>query len=74
MAGRSFSVLRLPRPSEISKIIRKVEQDVETVINVLQPGPLGIIEHKFSASEVTEAKSLVDRAILNWKRNSALAK
>lgn len=45
---------------------------METVINVLQPGPLGIIEHKFSAKEISEAKATVHRALLNWKRNASL--
>ena len=45
---------------------------METVINVLKPGPLGIIEHKFSAAEVQEAKATVRRAVENWQRNSAL--
>ena len=43
---------------------------METVINVLQPGPLGIIEHKFSAAEVQEAKATVKRAVANWRRYS----
>ncbi|RRT61350.1 hypothetical protein B296_00041755, partial [Ensete ventricosum] len=51
---------------------RQLEQDLETVITVLQPGPLGIIEHKFSAAEVQEAKAVVQRAVENWRRNSAL--
>lgn len=45
---------------------------METVISVLKPGPLGIIEHKFSAAEVQEAKATVRRAVENWQRNSAL--
>lgn len=51
-----------------------MEQDVETVINVLQPGPLGIIEHKFSAAEVNEAKAAVERAVLSWRQSTALEK
>ncbi|OAY80380.1 hypothetical protein ACMD2_19995 [Ananas comosus] len=64
--------LRLPNSMQLPKIIRQLEQDVETVITVLRPGPLGIIEHKFSAEEVNEAKATVKRAIENWQRNSAL--
>ncbi|XP_054803485.1 uncharacterized protein LOC129306783 [Prosopis cineraria] len=55
-----------------SGLIRQIEQDVGTVINVLQPGPLGIIEHKFSAKEIDEAKDTVLRAVANWKRNASL--
>ena len=47
---------------------------METVVNVLQPGPLGIIEHKFSAAEVNEAKLSVDHAVSTWQKNSALEK
>ncbi|PKU68470.1 hypothetical protein MA16_Dca016828 [Dendrobium catenatum] len=49
-----------------------LEHDVEAVINVLQPGPLGIIEHKFSAEEVRKAKAIAEQAIKNWKRNAYL--
>ncbi|KAK5774358.1 hypothetical protein PVK06_042213 [Gossypium arboreum] len=35
----------------------QLEQEMETVIKVLQPGPLGIIEHKFSAEEIREANA-----------------
>ncbi|XP_077218949.1 zinc metalloproteinase aureolysin [Tasmannia lanceolata] len=59
-------------PFHLSKLFRQLEQDMETVIKVLQPGPLGIIEHKFSAAEVREAKATVVRAVENWKRNVAL--
>lgn len=39
---------------------------------VLQPGPLGIIEHKFSAEEIREANSTVHNAVANWRRNAKL--
>eukprot|EP01018_Ginkgo_biloba_P008745 Gb_23223 [translate_table: standard] len=48
--------------------LRKLEQDMETVINVLQPGPLGIIEHKFSNKEIVEARAATDEAIENWRQ------
>lgn len=51
---------------------RQLEQEMETVIDVLQPGPLGIIEHKFSAKEISEAKAAVQRAVSNWQRNAKL--
>lgn len=53
---------------------RKLEQEMETVVKVLQPGPLGIIEHKFSAEEIRQANSTVDRAVKNWQRNAKLEK
>ncbi|KAG6508580.1 hypothetical protein ZIOFF_033954 [Zingiber officinale] len=65
---RSFPGVQLPQ------VLRLLEQDVETVLNVLQPGPLGILEHKFSVAEVQEAKATVRRAIENWQRNSSLVK
>ncbi|MCL7045345.1 hypothetical protein MKW94_013960 [Papaver nudicaule] len=67
-----FSRLTSFRP--ISRLFRQVEQEMETVIGVLQPGPLGIIEHKFSAEEVRRAQSAVDKAVENWKRNAYLEK
>ncbi|XP_020573485.1 uncharacterized protein LOC110019937 isoform X1 [Phalaenopsis equestris] len=51
---------------------RQLEHDVETVINVMQPGPLGIIEHRFSAEEVRKAKATAERAVNNWKMNASL--
>ncbi|EMS58987.1 hypothetical protein TRIUR3_20216 [Triticum urartu] len=51
---------------------RQVERDVETVINVLQPGPIGIVEHKFTDAEIREAQVTVRSAVEKWRRNSAL--
>ena len=45
---------------------------METVVKVLQPGPLGIIEHKFSADEIREASTTVHRAVESWCRSSKL--
>ena len=45
---------------------------METVVKVLQPGPLGIIEHKFSAEEIRDAEATVNRAVVNWRRNAKL--
>ncbi|KAF3436397.1 hypothetical protein FNV43_RR23489 [Rhamnella rubrinervis] len=55
-----------------SRLFRQLEQEMETVIKVLQPGPLGIIEHKFSAEEIREANATVHRAVANWRRNANL--
>lgn len=49
---------------------RQLETEMETVVKVLQPGPLGIIEHKFSAEEVRQASATVERAVQNWLRNA----
>jgi hypothetical protein len=51
---------------------RELEKDVETVVKVLQPGPLGIIEHKFSAEEIGSANFTVAKAVANWRRNAIL--
>lgn len=51
---------------------RQLEQEMETVIAVLQPGPLGIVEHKFSSEEMREANATVKRAVENWRRNANL--
>ncbi|MBA0655071.1 hypothetical protein Goklo_007590 [Gossypium klotzschianum] len=45
---------------------------METVIKVLQPGPLGIIEHKFSAEEIREANATVRKAVENWRGNAII--
>jgi hypothetical protein len=51
---------------------RQLEQEMETVVKVLQPGPLGITEHKFSAEEIREANATVRKAVENWQRNAKL--
>ncbi|MED6155250.1 hypothetical protein PIB30_003434 [Stylosanthes scabra] len=55
-----------------SGLIRQLEQEMETVIKVLQPGPLGIIEHKFSAEEIRKANDAVSKAVANWRTNANL--
>ncbi|KAL5060502.1 hypothetical protein RYX36_032106 [Vicia faba] len=55
-----------------SGLIRQLEKDVETVIKVLQPGPLGITEHKFSTDEIRNANVTVAKAVANWRRNTIL--
>jgi hypothetical protein len=42
------------------------------VIKVLQPGPLGIIEHKFYAEEFSEADATIAKVVANWQRNATL--
>ncbi|KAJ0979747.1 hypothetical protein J5N97_015221 [Dioscorea zingiberensis] len=67
-----FSFLRLLSPTNFPRSLRQLEHDVETVINVLQPGPLGIVEHKFSAVEVQAAKDTVHKAVDTWRKNAVL--
>ncbi|VVB06672.1 unnamed protein product [Arabis nemorensis] len=67
-----MSIYRIARALPFSGFFRQLEQEAETVINVLQPGPLGIIEHKFTAQEIREAKATVCRAVENWRRQSQL--
>lgn len=43
---------------------------METVVKVLQPGPLGIVEHKFTDEEIKSANSTVKRAVENWRRTA----
>ncbi|KAM3687607.1 hypothetical protein ACJW31_10G087700 [Castanea mollissima] len=63
---------RIGNSLPFSKLFRQLEQEMETVVKVLQPGPLGIIEHKFSAEEIREANATVHRALVNWQRNAKL--
>ncbi|CAN4091500.1 unnamed protein product [Withania somnifera] len=53
---------------------RQLELDMETVVKVLQPGPLGIVEHKFSAEEILKASDTVKQAVSNWRRQANLEK
>ncbi|XP_051151199.1 uncharacterized protein LOC127265452 [Andrographis paniculata] len=58
------SLPRLP----FSRFFRQLEQDMETVVKVLQPGPLGIIQHKFTPEEIKMANATVAKAVENWQR------
>ncbi|XP_031090772.1 uncharacterized protein LOC115995778 [Ipomoea triloba] len=57
-----------------SSLFRQLEQDVETVVKALQPGALGIIEHKFNLEEIQKAKDTVERAVANWQRHAKTEK
>lgn len=46
---------------------RQFERDLGKVIDVLQPGPLGIIEHKFSDAETAKARQNAESAVRRWK-------
>ncbi|GAB2220814.1 hypothetical protein Droror1_Dr00008487, partial [Drosera rotundifolia] len=52
----------------------KLEHDMETVVRALQPGPLGIVEYKFTAEEIQEANDIVQRAVANWRRRASIEK
>ncbi|KAL3517476.1 hypothetical protein ACH5RR_020065 [Cinchona calisaya] len=66
----AFSIKRVANSLPFPDLFRKLEQDMETVVKVLQPGPLGIIEHKFSAEEIRKANATVKMAVENWRRNA----
>ncbi|OMO63754.1 BTB/POZ-like protein [Corchorus capsularis] len=70
--GMRVSFSQLGNVLPIPRLFRQLEQEFETVVKVLQPGPLGIIEHKFSADEIREANATVRRAVENWRRNAII--
>ncbi|KAG8085372.1 hypothetical protein GUJ93_ZPchr0010g11108 [Zizania palustris] len=70
ITGREATSLISPDSRE--SLAHWVEQDVETVINVLQPGPVGIVEHKFTDAEIRAAGATVRQAVENWRRNCTL--
>ncbi|KAJ0254992.1 hypothetical protein HA466_0098160 [Hirschfeldia incana] len=67
-----MSIYRIAKALPFSGLFRQLEKEAETVISVLQPGPLGIIEHKFTAREILQAKATVCRSVENWRRHSQL--
>uniref|UniRef100_A0A7N0T3U5 Uncharacterized protein n=1 Tax=Kalanchoe fedtschenkoi TaxID=63787 RepID=A0A7N0T3U5_KALFE len=66
----SFSKLGSVLP--FSRFFRQFEIDIDTVARVLQPVPLGIIEHRFSAEEIRKASATVEKAVANWRRAAIL--
>ncbi|XP_057534226.1 uncharacterized protein LOC130812689 [Amaranthus tricolor] len=69
-----MSLTKLAKSFTSFRVFRKLEQDVETVIRVLQPGPVGIVEHKFTDEEIREANSMVRNAVEYWRRRAMLEK
>ncbi|CAK7348251.1 unnamed protein product [Dovyalis caffra] len=67
-----ISLYGLRNAFPFSRLVRQLEQEMETVVKVLQPGPLGIVEHKFSAEEIRQANAIVRIAVDNWRRNAKL--
>ncbi|KAG8067863.1 hypothetical protein GUJ93_ZPchr0005g16293 [Zizania palustris] len=66
-----MSFLRL-LSQRLPQLVRQVEQDVETVINVLQPGPIGIVEHKFTDAEIRNAQAAGRNALIPLRLVSGL--
>lgn len=69
-----MSLSKLGNVLPFSRLFRQLELDVETVVKVLQPGPLGIVEHKFSAEEIQKASDTVKQAVSNWRRHANIEK
>ncbi|KAH0633975.1 hypothetical protein MTR67_040959 [Solanum verrucosum] len=70
----TVSLSKLGNVLPFSRFFRQLELDVETVVKVLQPGPLGIVEHKFSAEEIQKASDTVKQAVSNWRRQANIEK
>ncbi|KAL9253296.1 hypothetical protein AKJ16_DCAP05759 [Drosera capensis] len=70
----SMSLLKLAKSLPFSGFFRKLQHDMETVVRALQPGPLGIVEHKFTAEEIQEANDIVQREVANWRRRASIEK
>lgn len=70
----TVSLSKLGNVLPFSRLFRQLELDVETVVKVLQPGPLGIVEHKFSAEEIQKASDTVKQAVSNWRRHANIEK
>ncbi|KAF3629906.1 putative monothiol glutaredoxin-S2-like, partial [Capsicum annuum] len=58
----TISLSKIGKVLPFSRLFRQLELDMETVVKVLQPGPLGIVEHKFSAEEIQKASDTVKQA------------
>ncbi|PHU22145.1 hypothetical protein BC332_07252 [Capsicum chinense] len=66
----TISLSKIGKVLPFSRLFRQLELDMETVVKVLQPGPLGIVEHKFSAEEIQKASDTVKQAVSNWRRHA----
>lgn len=70
----TVSLSKIGNVLPFSRLFRQLERDMETVVKVLQPGPLGIVEHKFSAEEIQKASDTVKQAVSNWRRQANIEK
>ncbi|XP_055813366.1 uncharacterized protein LOC129882903 [Solanum dulcamara] len=70
----TVSLSKIGNVLPFSRLFRQLELDMETVVKVLQPGPLGIVEHKFSAEEIQKASDTVKQAVSNWRRQANIEK
>ncbi|MCD7466919.1 hypothetical protein HAX54_004011 [Datura stramonium] len=70
----TVSLSKIGNVLPFSRLLRQLELDMETVVKVLQPGPLGIVEHKFSAEEIQKASDTVKQAVSNWRRQANIEK
>ncbi|XP_060180603.1 uncharacterized protein LOC132610312 [Lycium barbarum] len=70
----TVSLSKIGNVLPFSRLFRQLELDMETVVKVLQPGPLGIVEHKFSAEEIQKASDTVKQAVSNWRRQADIEK
>ncbi|KAK4357288.1 hypothetical protein RND71_022898 [Anisodus tanguticus] len=70
----TLSLSKIGNVLPFSRLFRQLELDMETVVKVLQPGPLGIVEHKFSAEEIHKASDTVKQAVSNWRRQANIEK
>lgn len=48
--------------------LRQRERELEEVIEVLRPGPLGAVAQRFSREELFQADADVARASLTWQQ------
>ncbi|KAK4355705.1 hypothetical protein RND71_024676 [Anisodus tanguticus] len=70
----TISLSKIVNVLPFSRLFRQLELDMETVVKVLQPGPLGIVEHKFVAEEIQKASGTVKQAVSNWLKQANIEK
>jgi hypothetical protein len=53
-------------------VLCRIQQmlQVEKVVKVLKPGPVGVKEHKYSDGELKAARAVAEKAKENWSQIS----
>ncbi|CAK9238177.1 unnamed protein product [Sphagnum jensenii] len=54
----------------ISRLRIQQMLQVEKVVKVLKPGPVGVKEHKYSDGELKAARAVAEKAKENWSQIS----
>lgn len=57
--------------NQFVSFLRKREREIEKVVEVLRPGPLGVVELESSQGDLANARLVTARALEKWREELA---